>query len=141
MNTEKEAPAGQGGGSNNLTKSICCASQYSANVVSNQARGFRSAGWVDFREVNEAALGRLPKLFTRWLPGGVRDGDEYTALNPTRIDRHLGSFRINLRTGRWADFATGDKGTDVISLAAYLAEITQYEAARRLAKMLGLRRA
>ena len=141
MTAKEEAPAGQGGGSNNLTKSICCASQYSANVVSSQARGTRSTRRVDFRAVNEAALGRLPKLLNRWLPDGVRDGDEYTALNPTRIDRHLGSFRINLRTGRWADFATGDKGTDVISLAAYLAGITQYEAARRLAIMLGLRRA
>jgi hypothetical protein len=35
-------------------------------------------------------------------------------------DQNPGSFSINVRTGRWADFATGDKGGDVISLAAYL---------------------
>ena len=97
--------------------------------------------WIDFRAVNRAALARLPALLHRWFPDGVCEGQEYVALNPTRLDRHLGSFRINMRTGRWADFATGDKGTDVISLAAYLAGVSQHEAAWRLAILLGLRRA
>jgi hypothetical protein len=61
------------------------------------------------------------------------------ALNPKRPDRHLGSFRINLATGKWADFATGDRGGDPVSLAAYLFGLTQVEAARRLADMLGVR--
>jgi hypothetical protein len=55
------------------------------------------------------------------------------ALNPRRQDSHPGSFKVNLRTGRWADFATGDKGGDVISLLAYLKGISQSEAARHLA--------
>ena len=38
----------------------------------------------------------------------------------------------------WADFATGDKGGDVISLAAFLFGLSQAEAARRIAGMLGL---
>jgi len=62
----------------------------------------------------------------------------YVALNPKRADQRLGSFSVNLRTGRWADFATGDKGGDPISLAAFLAGLSQVEAARRLATMLGL---
>ena len=36
------------------------------------------------------------------------------------------------------DFATGDKGGDPVSLVAYLADVSQGEAARLLAKMLGL---
>jgi hypothetical protein len=60
------------------------------------------------------------------------------ARNPRRQDRHLGSFRVNLRTGRWADFATGDRGGDVVSLAAFLAGISQADAARHLARMLGI---
>ena len=55
-----------------------------------------------------------------------------------RPDRRCGSFKINLRTGRWADFATGDRGGDVISLAAYLFALPQAEAARRLSRMLGI---
>ena len=55
------------------------------------------------------------------------------------MDRRPGSFRINVNTGKWADFATGDKGGDVISLAAYLSGTGQGDAARGLAAMLGVR--
>jgi hypothetical protein len=91
---------------------------------------------VDFALINRAALPVLPTLLARWLPGGQRVGAEWVARNPTREDRNLGSFRINLRTGRWADFATGDKGGDVVSLSAYLFGLSQVEAARRIAIML-----
>jgi hypothetical protein len=43
-----------------------------------------------------------------------------------------------VRTGRWADFATGDRGGDVVSLAAYLSHLKQSEAAEKLAGMLGV---
>jgi hypothetical protein len=95
---------------------------------------------IDFAAVSAAALPILPSLVVRWLPCGRREGVEYVALNPTRADRHLGSFRVNLRSGLWADFATGESGGDVVSLAAYLSGLTQAEAASRLAGMLGLRR-
>ncbi|MFI5165001.1 MAG: hypothetical protein ACHQQS_00105 [Thermoanaerobaculales bacterium] len=77
-------------------------------------------------------------LLHRWLPGGHREGREWVALNPTRVDHHLGSFRINLDTGRWADFATNDRGGDPISLLAYLNNCSQLDAAHDLAAMLGL---
>jgi hypothetical protein len=93
----------------------------------------------DFAAVNAAALRRLPEILERWLPDGRRHGQEWMARNPTRPDRRPGSFLINLNTGRWADFATGDRGGDLISLAAYLFALSQSEAARRLAKMLGVR--
>lgn len=99
----------------------------------------RSRRRLDFRAINSTALGVLPSLLHRWLPEGRAQGGEYVARNPRRADRHLGSFRINLQTGRWADFATGDKGGDVVSLAAYLAGLSQREAAERLAVMLGMR--
>ena len=50
----------------------------------------------------------------------------------------LGSFKVNRYNGRWADFATGDKGGDPISLVAYLGNVSQGEAARLLARMLGI---
>jgi hypothetical protein len=74
----------------------------------------------------------------RWLPDGQVEGQEYVARNPLRADRHRGSFKVNLRTGRWADFATGDRGGDPVSLAAYLFGLSQTEAARRLAGTVGL---
>jgi hypothetical protein len=93
---------------------------------------------VEFAALNRAALARLPELLARWLPDGRVQGREFVARNPTRDDRRAGSFRVNVDTGRWADFATGDRGGDPVSLAAYLAGLSQAEAARRLATTLGL---
>jgi hypothetical protein len=90
----------------------------------------------DFEAINRAALAYLPNLLARWLPDGHVVGREWEALNPRRADRNPGSFRINLQTGRWADFATGDRGGDVVSLAAYLFDLRQTDAARRIEMML-----
>jgi hypothetical protein len=48
-------------------------------------------------------------------------------------------IRVNLRTGKWADFATGDRGGDPVSLAAFLFDLSQREAAQRLQEMLRTR--
>ena len=96
------------------------------------------AGLLDFARINAAALPILPGLLARWLPDGRRAGNEWVARNPRRADNKAGSFSVNIITGRWADFATGDAGGDVISLAAYLTGARQAEAARALAVMLGL---
>lgn len=93
---------------------------------------------IDFGNVNAAAMSALPSLLDRWLPGGRREGREYLARNPRRADGTAGSFRINMSTGRWADFATDDRGGDPVSLAAYLFDLSQLDAARRLAAMLGM---
>ena len=93
----------------------------------------------DFERVASVARRDAPAVLRRLLPHGRLQGPEWVALNPTRADRRPGSFRVNVRTGRWADFATGDKGGDPISLAAYLFGLSQGEAARRLTAMLGVR--
>src|SRR5271154_1099391 len=92
----------------------------------------------DFDAINRAALANFPAVLARILPGGKRVGSEIVALNPKRADTRLGSFKVNRFNGRWADFATGDKGGDPISLVAYLVGVSQGEAARLLARMLGL---
>ena len=88
--------------------------------------------------VNAAALPRLDGLCLGWLPGGRRMGAEFVARNPTRADRRAGSFKVNLHTGRWADFATGDAGGDPVSLYAYLRGLPQFRAAKALAEDLGV---
>jgi hypothetical protein len=93
---------------------------------------------VDFARINGVALRALPALLARWLPDGRQVGGEWMARNPRRVDRRPGSFKVNLRTGKWGDFATGAGGGDPISLAAYLANIGQVEAARELARALGI---
>jgi hypothetical protein len=58
---------------------------------------------IDFETINRAALAALPAVLARIVPGGKRVGREHVVLNPTRADRHLGSFKINLHSGRWRD--------------------------------------
>lgn len=93
---------------------------------------------IDFAAINAAALASLPAVLQRLLPGGHVFGREYVVRNPTRADRRAGSFRINLRSGAWSDFATGDAGGDPVALAAYLSGLSQAEAAKALAQLLGM---
>src|SRR5271154_731135 len=93
---------------------------------------------LDFDAINQAALAAFPAVLNRLLPRGKAMGRELVALNPRRADRNLGSFKINRHNGRWCDFATGDRGGDLVSLIAYLANVSQGEAARLLAQMLGI---
>jgi hypothetical protein len=93
---------------------------------------------MDFQSVNRAALATLPAILHRLLPDGKIIAGEYVARNPKRADRRAGSFKINLRSGKWADFATDDAGGDVVSLVAYLEGLKQGKAARLLSQMLGL---
>ena len=57
---------------------------------------------------------------------------------PTRADSRSGSFSINLNSGRWADFATGDSGANLLQLYAYLRGVGIYDAAADLASHFGL---
>ena len=92
---------------------------------------------VDFERINRAAMGDLLNLVRRWLLDARVVGEEIVAKNPTRADRRAGSLKINIRSGQWADFATGDRGGDVVSYVAFVTGTGQVEAARRLADALG----
>jgi hypothetical protein len=89
-------------------------------------------------DIAEAALSSSERLLRDWLPDGKRRGAEWVARNPTRGDRRPGSFAVNLNSGQWADFATGEAGADLINLRAYLDGTRQGEAAATVAADLGL---
>jgi hypothetical protein len=93
---------------------------------------------IDFDAINRAALAAFPTVLARLLPRGKRVRAEIVALNQSRADCNLGSLKINRYNGRWADFATSDKGGGPVSLVAYLADVSQGEAVRPLARMLGI---
>ena len=114
------------------------ASPYERSIASPPVANLARTGNIDFAAINQVALVHFPALVRSWLPNGRRRGNEWVSLNPRRNDEHIGSFSVNLRTGKWADFAMGDKGTDVISLAAYIFGCRQVEAARTLAAALGV---
>jgi hypothetical protein len=92
---------------------------------------------IAFRRIADAALRYSQVLVRRWLPDGRQEGAEWVAINPTRNDRRKGSFKVNMTTGRWSEFATGEAGGDLISLAAYLFRRRQVEAAIKLAEAIG----
>ncbi len=98
-------------------------------------RGLRPAP-VPIAAVAAAALPHLPALCARWLPGGRRVGREWTC--GSLRGEPGASCKVNLATGRWADFATGQRGGDAVSLAAAIFGVSQAEAACRLSAMLGL---
>jgi hypothetical protein len=96
---------------------------------------------IDFFGIKAAALRNGRSLLMEWLPGGKFDGREYVVRNPTRSDKNPGSFKINLQTGKWADWADNSdkaKGGDLTSLYAYINGVSQGEAALEIAEMLGI---
>lgn len=93
---------------------------------------------IAFDRIASAACTSADAIVTRWLPDGRREGREWVARNPKRADKGRGSFKVNLTSGRWGDFATGDRGGDLIALAAFLFDLKQDEAARSVAEMLGV---
>jgi len=72
------------------------------------------------------------------LSGGKNQGREYLPINPTRNDTKPGSLSINRDSGAWSDFATDDRGGDLVALAAYVLCCRQIEAAERLADHWGI---
>ncbi len=102
--------------------------------VSNETLDFE----VDFKAIARAALSRAVSVCERLLPGGKLRGREWVC-----GDLRGGpgeSLSVNTQIGKWADFASNAKGGDLISLAAAVHGLTQLEAARKLALMLGMRR-
>ncbi len=114
------------------------ASAQAAIAIAQRSGRSLTVARIDFASINRAALADLARVLRRWLPDARVVGDEIVARNPTRQDRRAGSFKVNVRTGLWCDFATGDKGGDPVSLIAYLESCGQAEAARRLAAALGI---
>lgn len=96
------------------------------------------SGLVDFSRVNDRALSVALAVVSGLLPDGRQEGAEWVARNPNRPDRKPGSFKANLISGKWSDFATGDRGGDLVSLAAYVSGLPQRESAIRLAESLGI---
>jgi putative DNA primase/helicase len=81
-----------------------------------------------FDEVNFATLPRLRGLLEEWFPAGRLSGSEFECGD---LNGNAGrSFKVNLNTGRWADFA-GDVKAAIRSLSTLRS--TTWSRARPLA--------
>lgn len=85
---------------------------------------------MDFCGLADRLLADADRLLAQWLPAGKRIGAEY------RVGSLAGeagqSLSINVRTGRWADFHTGERGGDLIDLYAAIHGLELGEAYREL---------
>ena len=90
---------------------------------------------LDFQGLGVSLLARAREILPTWLPGGKIVGREYTCsdLGGGNGD----SFKVNVETGLWADFAGGVKGGDLISLYAAIENVSQGDAFKRLSESTG----
>lgn len=92
---------------------------------------------IPFSTIAGHALARARELLPAWFPAGKFHGDEF----------HIGdasgeagdSLKFNIRKGVGTDFATGQAFGDIIDLYAALHNMTEGDAAKRLAAELGLK--
>ena len=85
---------------------------------------------MDFRGLADRLLADADRLLAQWLPAGRRQGHEFKCGS---VAGEAGdSLSINIRTGRWADFATGERGGDLIDLYAAIHDMELGEAYREL---------
>lgn len=86
---------------------------------------------IDFASLADGLLNDAEGLLASWLPAGKLRGHEFTVGG---VDGSAGgSLSINVNTGQWADFATGQRGGDLISLYAAIHGMKQIDAAKELA--------
>lgn len=91
---------------------------------------------INFKALAEALLARGQSLLEAWLPGGKRNGHEYVC--GSLQGGEGSSCSINLTTGAWGDFATGEQGGDWLSLYAAIHGLTMGKAAIQVARDEGL---
>jgi putative DNA primase/helicase len=87
---------------------------------------------MDFKKLHDQLIQISQQICQNWLPDGKRTGKNWTARSPLRHDANAGSFKVDLSTGVYKDFSTGEGG-DLIELYAKIKGITNIEAANELA--------
>jgi putative DNA primase/helicase len=90
---------------------------------------------ANFRDIKEAYKRNPLNMLRQLIPNGKIEGNDYIVINPRRNDRRAGSFRTDIATGRFNDFATGDRGGDIIDLAAFVYNCSAATAADRLSRL------
>lgn len=81
---------------------------------------------MNFDALNQQLLPNAISLLREWLPGGKVVGSEYEAA--TLWGGKGKSVKVNIRNGKWAEFAGDEKGNDLISLYAAIKGLGQRDA-------------
>ncbi len=85
---------------------------------------------IDFAAINAGILGNYLNTLQQWLPNGKKIGPDWCVGSLAGEEGQ--SLKIHVRKGVWKDFASGQGGSDPVSLYAAIHAIPQGEAAKRL---------
>lgn len=88
---------------------------------------------MEFAALASILLAQSRTILPSWLPAGKWRGAEFVVGNLAGAAGE--SLSINANTGAWADFASGEKGGDLISLHAAMHHLSQGDAAAQLEKL------
>jgi len=91
---------------------------------------------IPFDQIKRASLSQADSLLASWFPLGRKIGREFKIGNVSGEPGE--SLSVNLDTGVWSDFATGQKGADLIDLRAASLHKSLGDTARELATSLGI---
>lgn len=94
--------------------------------------------WIDIPDLAKKLQVRAENILKDWFPNGKKLGNEFLVGS---LNGESGqSLRINIETGKWADFSnTTDRGGDLVSLYAAKNKITNVSAAKVLSDEFGIR--
>lgn len=85
---------------------------------------------LDFDGLASQLLASAETHLASWLPAGRKRGNSWVAGDLSGAAGQ--SLKVNLATGAWSDFATGDHGSDLVSLYAAIYELPMGDAYRHL---------
>jgi putative DNA primase/helicase len=85
---------------------------------------------LDFDGLARQLLASAETHLASWLPAGRKRGNSWVAGDLSGAAGQ--SLKVNLATGAWSDFATGDHGSDLVSLYAAIYELPMGDAYRHL---------
>ncbi|MES3016185.1 MAG: hypothetical protein V4721_00335 [Bacteroidota bacterium] len=95
---------------------------------------------IDFSFISRQALANAMSILQRLFPSGRMDGPNEFRVGG--LDGHKasgkGSLSVNINTGKWADFATGQSGGDLVSLLAARDGMSQKDAADEMLQLIGM---
>jgi putative DNA primase/helicase len=85
---------------------------------------------LDFDGLSRQLLASAESHLASWLPGGRKRGTAWVAGDLSGAAGQ--SLKVNLSNGAWSDFATGDHGSDLISLYAAIYGLQMGDAYKQL---------
>lgn len=90
---------------------------------------------IDFEKTRAEITPYIETLIERWLSAGKRNGRYWMV--GSLMNEPGESLAVDLQNGIWKDYATGEKGGDLISLWAAMHRIEQLEAAKQVLEQIG----